>query len=124
MKRVADKLPILFIYVEEAHAIDEWPIGLNGKMSQNSPVISVPQHKTDKDRERSLENLNNAFPWISTKMMLTFCPVDYDISSIINSWPFGIWLMNDMVVQSAIKPSTETCFDIKGYIDSIIPKIQ
>jgi hypothetical protein len=113
----------MFIYVEEAHALDEWPIGLNGKISQNSPVKSIPQHKTDNDRKQALENLINAFPWIASRMMLTFCPIDYDISNKINSWPFGIWLMNNLVVQSAIKPSTETCFDIKAYVDSLIPKI-
>lgn len=121
MKRLPTNLKKgLFVYVEEAHASDEWPIGLNGKISQCSNVRSIPQHKTDQERIDSAMDLDKRFPWLREQFVVTCAPISTNISKIFDAWPFGIWFMKGDRVVLKIKPSNDTTFHIDSFVDQII----
>jgi len=74
---------VIFIYINEAHAADVWPIGLSAGTINYS-------HKMIEDRQSCLLKFKNDF---------TFKPVTYldnmnnDIQNIFASWPFRYFII-------------------------------
>jgi hypothetical protein len=59
------------------------------------------------------------FPWMKDRMVLAFCPVSLPLSTMIDSWPFSIFVIKDMIVQKKIKPQTETQFNIENFVENL-----
>lgn len=82
------------MYIEEAHATDEWNIG----MSAGSIVES---HKTLEDREKCIESFKN-----SNNVIFPIYPDDMD-SNFMNtfaSWPVRCFIVKDMKLEYISEP--------------------
>ena len=109
------------MYVEEAHALDEWPIGLDGAMSQHCLTRSINQHKTDQDRVDAATEMSKRLPWFSERFSIMAAPISIDISKRFDAWPFGMWLMKGSKVIQKIQPEGDV-FKIDEFIDKLLMK--
>lgn len=109
----------VFVYIEEAHALDEWNIGLNGNCSQiNHIVCSLNQHKSNEERVNALSLLLKKSPsWLAESYLASYATVESKMSEQMNTWPFAIWLVKNQTIIDMIHPSNDdgTLFDIFQY---------
>lgn len=94
----------LFIYIEEAHASDEWPIGSK---------IDIKQHQTNQARKDCLNLFIQKYPITKELFVCSFASVESKISERTNVWPFGIWIVRGGIVIDQILPKSDTTFDIQ-----------
>ena len=120
LNEFADRLTKVFVYIDEAHASDEWNIGLNGNCAKNNGIVcSIPQHKRDRERKDAALMLVQKSPsWFNEKYLIAFATIESRISEKFNAWPFGIWLLDGCnKVKDLIHPcdSDGTLFDIAEF---------
>lgn len=101
----------LFVYIEEAHASDEWPIG--------SKTI-INQHQTNNDRKDCLLKFTQTYPWIEQIFVCSYAKVESKISKSFNVWPFGLWLIKNNVVVDQLLPHKDTTFNIGEFVKKFI----
>ena len=70
----------VFIYIEEAHAVDEWPIGSE---------VREHQAKSLEDRYAAAKKLG-----LSDKWMLLLDSMDNEFSKAFSPWPFRYYLFD------------------------------
>lgn len=70
----------LFVYIEEAHAQDEWPIG--------SAVVQK-QHRTWQERLGAAEKLG-----VSSNWMLLLDTMENTFAAAFSPWPFRYYLFD------------------------------
>ena len=70
----------VFIYIEEAHAVDEWPIGSE---------VKEPQAKTLDERLKAAQKLG-----LSDRWTLLLDSMDNSFSKAFSPWPFRYYLFD------------------------------
>lgn len=79
------------VYIEEAHASDEWPIG-------NLPEgLVINQHKTLSDRLVAVSALKKDFEMHSSIKILVDT-IDNKFNESYASWPTRCWIIKDGVI--------------------------
>ena len=89
----------MFIYIEEAHATDEWPV-----LSVND---RFPQHKSTADRVATAVTMLKEFP-LSAKFMILLDNENNDFNQVYPSWPTRYWIINNGVLQVRLDAEGET----------------
>ena len=79
----------VFVYIEEAHAIDEWP-----NPSVNS---TVTQHKTIHDRLSAAKLFRSSFE-IHKDCKIVLDNMNNDYNRILPSWPFRFYVIDKGLV--------------------------
>lgn len=107
--RFKEILNIIIIYIDEAHAIDEWPIG-------NSAGVINFKHKSLKDRigyalKFKKENKVNIPVYIDN--------FENDFKNIYKSWPFRAIIIKDekLVYNSTPVESEYNIIEIYDFLD-------
>lgn len=89
-----------FVYILEAHAIDEWPI--------NEPNVLFPQHKNINDRIDIATKLMADYPLPACVQIYVDNENDY-FNNTYSSWPFRYWILhNQRVVLKNIPEGEES----------------
>jgi hypothetical protein len=85
----------VFVYIEEAHAIDEWPM----------PSINnfIPQHKTLEDRYAAAGILTTSFE-VHKDCTLFLDNINNDYNRLLPSWPFRYYVVKNGVFQLKTMP--------------------
>lgn len=83
----------MFVYILEAHAVDEWPI--------NQLDEEIPKHRNLSDRRKAADGLLKALP-LHPAFHVVLDTMSDDFNSTFASWPFRFWVVADGKV--ALKP--------------------
>lgn len=80
-----DHVGFVFVYLEEAHAVDEWPFaGVNDH---------VQQHKALPDRAAAAQLLLETFP-LDEHVAVVLDNMSNDLNTALASWPFRWWVLH------------------------------
>lgn len=117
MDMYKDRVDLLTVYIEEAHASDEWPIG-----SQ----ICYAQPKCDADRMRIASDFIQATGY---RVPLLLDPVSHDnpFSKVYSPWPIRFYVINPNKNLSHIAQPIEGSYPlelIKNAMDAAIQQYQ
>lgn len=82
----------LLVYICEAHACDEWPIG--------SPVV-IKQHKTTEDRSKACTQCCDALN-ISVPVVLD--SIENDFNNTYACWPLRFYLIDQGIIEHIPMP--------------------
>lgn len=86
------------MYICEAHACDEWPIG--------SPVV-IPQHKTVEDRVKACEDCCEA---LNISIPTVLDSIDNSFNNTYACWPLRFYLIDQGIIEKVAQP-TEGAYD-------------
>lgn len=84
-----------FVYIMEAHAVDEWPVRCNYQ--------DIRQHKTLQERADAAKILQTEFP-LHPQMFLYLDNIRDEFNSAYASWPFRYWVIRDGKVALKLMP--------------------
>lgn len=98
-----DRVDFITVYIEEAHATDEWPIG---------SCISYTQPKSDADRIRIADDFIRATGY---RVPLLIDPVSQNnpFSKVYAPWPIRFYVVNSIQMLSYIAHPIEGSFPLE-----------
>mmetsp|Transcript_31711 Transcript_31711/g.66688 ORF Transcript_31711/g.66688 Transcript_31711/m.66688 type:complete len:123 (+) Transcript_31711:1088-1456(+) len=85
-----------FVYIEEAHAVDEWPISEAG--------VDIRQHKSLKERRDAANTLLSHFGGLPFEIYLD--NMNNSFNSSYPSWPFRFWVITKQRVVFKAMPKS------------------
>ena len=89
-----ERADFLLVYIEEAHAVDEWPIS-SARFNAGYGVVAVHKHKVLEDRAAAarmlVRNLNVALP-------VALDGIDNAFSAAFSPWPFRWYIVKQNIV--------------------------
>lgn len=94
-----DKVDFLMVYIREAHASDEWPLG---------KLKCIPQHKTLEDRIKVASELVEQYGFTIHTVVDS---IDNRFNSEFHVWPERYFLFSGHSLEYVSQPSTEFGFD-------------
>lgn len=89
----------VFVYIEEAHAVDEWPMPLINE--------SVSQHKTIQERLNAAKKLVNSFEF-HPEIHIVLDTINNDYNRTYSSWPFRYYVIVNNMVELKAMPVDDT----------------
>jgi len=107
-----DNVEFLMVYIREAHASDEWPLG---------KTKCVPQHKTLQDRIAVASELIEKYGFT---MKVVVDSMDNQFNNNFHVWPERYFLFSGYNLEYVSKPTNEFGFDrlqLRSVIGSFIP---
>jgi len=90
----------LLVYIAEAHAEDEWPIG--------APVVAVNQHKSTADRAVACKDCVEA---LGVKLPTVLDGEENEFDDTYASWPLRFYLIDNGIIEHIAMP-TEGAYDM------------
>lgn len=79
----------------EAHATDEWPIGITvPDKNDDCGLVSLHQAKTLKDRMSAAKALKRDF-YLGEDFRYLIDPIENPFNSNYSSWPFRCWIIDE-----------------------------
>lgn len=92
------KINILTLYIEEAHATDEWPIGSR---------IVINQHKTIEDRKNAALKMVKETGY---KIPIVLDNMENQVQNAFKCWPFRFIIIRKGIVDFVAKPRFNNFF--------------
>lgn len=83
----------LLVYICEAHAEDEWPIG--------APVVAVNQHKTVEDRVEACRDCVEA---LGVQIPTVLDSIENEFNETYASWPLRFYLIDNGILEYIAMP--------------------
>lgn len=90
----------LLVYIAEAHAEDEWPIG--------APVVAVNQHKNTAERAKACKDCADA---LGIQLPTVLDGTDNEFDDTYASWPLRFYLIDNGIIEHIAMP-TEGAYDM------------
>lgn len=92
-----------FVYILEAHAVDEWPVRCTN--------ADLPQHKNTADRLRAARRLQEEYP-LHPALTLLLDNEQNEFNRVYASWPFRFWVVrNGRVVLKMVPDGDQVSLD-------------
>ncbi len=85
-----------FVYIEEAHATDEWPVACINE--------TVAQHRNADDRSKAADLLQEVCP-LHEALTVVLDNEHNDFNAVFACWPFRYWIVHDGKVALKATPS-------------------
>lgn len=111
----ATTVPLVFVYVAEAHAMDDWPLQSRLAMPKGEEAIVAKQHQTNQDRLAAARLFADAFaPFVGD---VTLAVDDLEsgevFSKTLHPWPARFFIVEDSVLVwgSQFEPDGTIDFD-------------
>lgn len=95
VERYHHKASFAFVYILEAHAIDEWPV--------RSTNADLKQHRSLADRAAAAKRLVVEYP-LHPQLHLLLDNEQNEFNSTYSSWPFRYWVIRDGQVAVKMMP--------------------
>lgn len=108
-----------FVYIEEAHASDEWPISSSRYMPNNT-VVSVRQPKLATDRVALAQNFINLFGLGPEMKIFVDDPESGNpFESAYAPWPIRMYVIEDGVLQyiSSPRDCTHDVSELRAWLE-------
>lgn len=99
-EKYCDRVDFLCMYIEEAHAQDEWPISSCRWNPGGQPVL-YNQPKTIEERITVAKDFIKAFDWGFTTIIDT---MDNPFQTAYASWPIRLYILKDGKLQYKAQP--------------------
>jgi len=90
----------VLVYICEAHAEDEWPIG--------APVVAVNQHKTVEQRAKACADCLDA---LGAKLPTVLDSMENEFNDLYAAWPLRFYLIDNGVIEHIAMP-TQGAYDM------------
>jgi len=103
MDRYQDRVDMVTVYIEEAHAVDEWPIG--SRICYNQP-------KCDNDRIHIAEDFIQATGY-RLPLLIDSVSENNPFSKIYNPWPIRFYVIDPMKKFSYIAQPIQGSFPLE-----------
>jgi len=91
------------IYINEAHAVDEWPI-------RTKSELSIKQHKTSNERCLMAKSLINNYNF---KMPIYVDTMENQFEQIYAAWPLRAFIIQNSIIQFILEPKFPGYYDFK-----------
>jgi hypothetical protein len=95
---------VVAVYIEEAHAVDEWPIS-SSRFNGDRGVVSVEQPTTDQQR---LELAGKFVRDFGMKTPMLVDSVQNRLQNELGAWPLGVYVFSDGMLAYAGAPQNCT----------------
>jgi len=101
----SDKFRFVGVYIEEAHAVDEWPI--------SEAPRDIRQHQSLKERLAACNHLlSENESWLGEEFSFYLDSMDNSFNIRYRSWPFRFWIVSkDRVLFKAMP--TNSSYDLR-----------
>jgi len=97
MRDVAD---FVLVYIEEAHAIDEWPIS-SARYNTGHGVVAVKQPTTMAEREAAAKAMKHN---LGCELPVALDGMDNEFSKQFSPWPFRFFVLHAGLVMFKAMP--------------------
>mmetsp|Transcript_26997 Transcript_26997/g.45534 ORF Transcript_26997/g.45534 Transcript_26997/m.45534 type:complete len:123 (+) Transcript_26997:1513-1881(+) len=87
-----------FVYILEAHAVDEWPVPCNNK--------DIKQHRSLLDRAAAARRMMAELS-LPAEVKLLLDSEQNEFNSTYSSWPFRYWIIHRGVLQCKMMPEAD-----------------
>jgi hypothetical protein len=107
------KIKFLFIYITEAHADDEWPIGSS---------IQIKQPKTNQQRIYAVNQFIQATQWNQQLIPIYVDFIQNQFDEIYAAWPVRFYIMKQNQILHIAEPDNASydMFDLQKKIEQAI----
>ena len=78
----------------EAHATDEWPVGITAADLENGDPVHLRQATSIEDRVKALKALQRDIP-LGSKFRYFIDTISNSFNSSYASWPFRCWIIDE-----------------------------
>lgn len=115
-EKYAHKVDFLCVYIEEAHAQDEWPIS-SCRWNPTGKKIMYNQHKTIEDRLAVARDFIDAFGW---KYPTILDAIDNPFETAYAAWPLRLYVVKDgrMVFKAQPREAMYHLQDVMDVLDT------
>jgi hypothetical protein len=95
----ASPIPVVFVYVAEAHALDDWPLMSRLGTRTGKPAIVERQHQTNANRLEAAQAFAEMYaPLVKSVTLLVDDLEEGEVfSKTLNPWPARFYLLKDGV---------------------------
>ena len=107
----------IFVYIAEAHAMDEWPLMSQLAMPKGQTAIIEKQHTTTEERCLAAEKLRKTYDHHLEPMHLVVEPIDSVFSKLLNPWPTRFYIMDSSQSNEKLKLKWTSYFEHDASID-------
>lgn len=108
-------VPLVFVYIAEAHALDDWPLRSRLAMPGNKEAIIERQHQTSAERLKAAHTFVSTFSSFLAKVTMLVDDLDKGdvFSKTMNPWPARLYIVEDgrLVWGSYFEPDGTIDFD-------------
>ena len=98
-----DSSDYVFLYVEEAHATDEWPIS-SSRFMPNDEIVSIKQPVTSSERVTVARDFAKTFD-VSSMTVLIDDPKDNAFEKAYAPWPIRMYVIENGKLQYISAPT-------------------
>lgn len=116
MDRYHEQVHFVFVYIQEAHASDEWPINNLPLGADGSPVV-VNQHICLEERYRAAELLRSTQTFHPSIHFLVDS-MNNEFNAAFASWPFRVWALEQGKIAYAAQPD-ELSLEYESLTDAV-----
>lgn len=103
----SSKMHFIAVYVSEAHASDEWPLG---------KFVSIPQHKTIEERIVAAKNFVSA---LNFKLPVYVDTIDNSFDNTYYAWPDRYYIIRNGIMKDYGTAIYALGFDRKKFIEDL-----
>jgi len=99
----------VFVYILEAHAVDEWPI-------RTKPELCIKQHQTLRDRCAMAKSLIDQFQF---QMPVFVDTMDNSFQTTYAAWPLRAFIFQQSTIQFILEPKCPGYYDLKDLFSEL-----
>jgi len=101
----------VFIYILEAHAVDEWPI-------RTKSQLCIQQHQTLYDRCKIANSLINPNQY-QFQMPVFVDTMENSFQTTYSAWPLGAFIFDNSTIQFILEPKLPGYCDLKDLFSEL-----
>jgi len=91
-QKYKENIDFLVVYIMEAHACDEWPLGTK---------TVIPQHKSTENRIQVAKGFKQTYNWT---IPLVVDPISNEFNQAFSAWPERLFVVQDLKVTYIAQP--------------------
>lgn len=114
-EELGDKVNFLGVYIQEAHAQNEWPIS-SSRANGGRGVVSIDQPTSNKERCEVAQQFQGDF---SFTIPLVVDPVENPFDKAYAPWPLRFYVLHNGHVTYVAQPSAGR-FDVAALRDALL----
>ena len=98
------------MYINEAHAVDEWPISSSRASTE---IVNIQAHRNIGERIEAAVQLVKKYRLEELHWSTYVAPMDGTFELVYKCWPIGMYTFQDNMLRFAAEPKN-AIFDLQG----------